>query len=780
MSEQAFGAWLREQRQAAGLTQEELAAHSGLSLRAISDFERGRTRQPYPRSVKILAVALGFPESVGEQWVTRFRIERTSGVSPTPEQAESETGPETGPQTGPAAMPPRQLSAANAHFTGRDEQMKALTELAVRSARSTCGVVISVIGGAAGIGKTALAVHFAHQVADSFPDGQLHVNLRGFDPALAPMPSAEAVRLVLDALAVPAEQIPAGFEAQAGLYRSLLADRRVLIVLDNAVDAEQVRPLLPGSPTCLVIVTSRNRLSGLVALDGAIPVHLDLLTRAESHALLTRIIGEARAAAEPDAVDQLIEACGFLPLALTLAAARAATRPQLRLSALAGDLADGTRRLDLLHTADDPLASVRAVLDCSYEHLGADAARTFRLLSVHPGPDISLAAAVSLTALGRRQTIRHLAELTDANLISQDASDRYSLHDLVRLYAAEQANLVHSDTERLVVTWRLLDHYLHTGYTAALLLRPFRDPITVDPPSQGTAPEDITEYVEALSWFDTERQVLMAVLDSGVAARLNTHVWNISWTLYDYLHYRGYWHEQVAVNNIALDAARRLGDQALEAKSHYYLACRAAAHLGQYDVAQTHHLCALELFELLGDLTWQANVHLGLAVLFEAQGRYAPALKHCRLALELYTATDNDARQATALNMIGWTLIQLGDYEQALTHCQQALALSRKLGDRANEAETLDSLGYAHHRLGRHGDSIACYQQALDLFQEIGHRYSESDTLTKLGDTHYSADDIASACAVWTKALGILDDLEHRDAEKVRAKLKAADGERRG
>jgi tetratricopeptide (TPR) repeat protein/transcriptional regulator with XRE-family HTH domain len=780
VSEQAFGAWLRHQRRAAGLTQEELAGRSGLSLRAISDFERGRTRQPHPRSLKILAESLGFPADVGEQWAARFRIDRTGPAGPEPEPAEPPGAPgQPDRPTHPAQPAPRQLPAPAAHFTGRTEQIKALTEVAARTDRAGRGSVVCVLGGIAGIGKTSLAVHFAHQVAGSFPDGQLHVNLRGFDPMLAPLAPAEAIRLVLDALAVPADRIPAGLDAQTGLYRSLLAARRVLIVLDNAADADQVRPLLPGGPDCLVLVTSRNRLSGLVALDGAVPVQLDVLTRAEAHALLARILGAARVSAEPEAVDRLIDACGFLPLALALTAARAATRPNLRLAALAGELADATRRLDLLHTTDDPLASVRAALACSYSHLDADTARTFRLLSVHPGPDISPAAAASLTGLAARQISRQLAELADVNLVAQDAVGRYSLHDLVRLYAAEQSNLVDSDTERLEVTRRLLDHYLHTGHGASLLLRPTRDVIDVDRPSSGTVPEDITEYGQALSWFDAERQVLMAVIGSGVAAGLDRRVWSIAWTLRDYLFYRGYWHEQIAVSNTALAAAHRLGDPALEGRSHYYLASDAAAHLGHYDDAQAHHHRALELFELLGDRTWQAHAHLGLAVAFEAEGRYAPALSHCRQALEVYIATDDLFRQATALNMIGWTLTQLGDYEQALTSCQQALSLSHKLGDRYNEAETLDSLGYVHHRLGNHAEAVSSYHQALDLCRELGHRYKVTETLTNLGDAHLAAHDVEAACDAWNQALVILDDLQHRNAELVRAKLKAAGAEPR-
>jgi hypothetical protein len=300
---------------------------------------------------------------------------------------------------------PRQLPAAVRYFAGRAAALETLAGLAATV--DDCAVSAAITG-TAGVGKTALANHFAHQIAESFPDGRLYVNLRGFDPVLPPMPPAEAIRVFLDAFAVPAERIPADLAAQVGLYRSLLAGQRVLMVLDNAISADQVRPLLPASPSCLVIITSRNRLAGLVAIDGTVPVSLDLLSHAEARDLLTGVLGADRVAAENDVADQLIELCGRLPLALRITAARIATRPGLPLAVSAAELADATQRLDALHTPDDPLASVRIALASSYDHLSCDAGRTFRLLGVHPGPDISAPAVARLAGIpGPQAPSRH-------------------------------------------------------------------------------------------------------------------------------------------------------------------------------------------------------------------------------------------------------------------------------------------------------------------------------------------------------------------------------------
>jgi DNA-binding SARP family transcriptional activator len=675
----------------------------------------------------------------------------------------------------PTLEVPRHLPAAVGSFTGRDGELAALTRLVGRASRGTPPtVVISAIGGMAGVGKTTLAIQWAHQIAGQFPDGQLYVNLRAYDPALPPMPAEEAVRLFLDAFQIPAGRIPASAQAQAGLYRSVLADKKVLIVADNAADAAQVRPLLPASAGCLVIVTSRSTLAGLVAVDGAIPLSLDVLTSAEARDLLARILGAGRLAAEPEAAAQLIQACGRLPLALAITAARAATRPQLPLATVAAELASAADRLDALQAAGDVLASVRAALASSYQQLSGGAARMLRLLGVHPGPDISAPAAASLASLPGPQAAAQLAELADASLISRGAASRYALHDLVRLYAAEQAQRPAAAAEREAATGRMLDHYLHTGHAAARLLHPGRQPITVGPPSPGTAPEHLADDRAAMSWFQAEHRVLIAAVGHAFTAGQDPRAWTIAWTLQDYFYYRGHWHEQLAVQTTALAAAVRLGDSILQARSHHYLA-RAAVQLRRYDDADTHYRHALDLYRQLGDPAWQAKVHLGLAVMLDRPGQHAQAVGHARQALELSTAVGDEVGQANALNNLGWLHGQLGDYEQALPHCQQALILSRVAGDRQIEGDTLDSLGCAHHHLGQHAEAIACYQQALDIGRELNYRYLQAAALSHLGDTHQATGDLQAALTAWREALSILDDLQHPDAIHVRAKLGAAE-----
>ncbi len=387
----------------------------------------------------------------------------------------------------PTWPPPRQLPAAMADFTGRGAELAALTQVLDQTGVGGLGtVVISAIGGTAGVGKTALALHFAHQVAGRFGDGQLHVNLRGYDPTGSPATSAAAIRGFLEGLGVPPERIPASPEAQAGLYRSLLSGKRMLIVLDNARDEQQVRPLLPASPASLVLVTSRNQLSGLAAADGARLISLDVLTHAEAVQLLTARLGAHRAVAEPAAVDRIASLCAGLPLALAVAAARAAARPGFPLSALAAELADSAVRLDALD-AGDPVSSVRAVLSWSYQQLGDEPARMFRLLGIHPGPDITAPAAASLGGRGQPQARRLLRDLARAHLITEHVPGRYAFHDLLRAYAAEQAHSTDSESSRRQATGRVLDHYLHTAARGAFLLDPAMEPVALDPPRPGAA-----------------------------------------------------------------------------------------------------------------------------------------------------------------------------------------------------------------------------------------------------------------------------------------------------
>jgi len=362
---------------------------------------------------------------------------------------------------------PRQLPDAPASFTGRAAELSALSAIAGEPVGLAGTVVVTAIGGMAGIGKTALALHWAHQVSNRFPDGQLYAGLRGFDPSGQPATAAEAIRGMLGALGVPADQIPPDLDAQAGLYRTLLTGRRMLIMLDNARDEQQVRPLLPAAEGCLVIVTSRNRLTGLAATHAARLLTVDLLTTGEARALLAARLGRARAAAEPAAISELAELCARLPLALVIVAARAAARPVQPLAALAAELRDASRRLDGLDDRD-PATSVRGVFSRSYQQLTPSAARMFRLLGVHPGPDVTAPAAASLAATPLPQASAALAELTATHLITEHSPGRYALHDLVRAYAAEQAHAEESADDLHAATGRLLDHYLHTANPSAL------------------------------------------------------------------------------------------------------------------------------------------------------------------------------------------------------------------------------------------------------------------------------------------------------------------------
>jgi DNA-binding SARP family transcriptional activator len=668
---------------------------------------------------------------------------------------------------------PRQLPGPVRHFTGRAGELEALDELADQAATGGGTVVISAITGTAGVGKTTLAVHLAHRVADRFPDGQLYVNLRGFDPVGQVMDPAEAVRRFLHALGVPSQMIPADLDAQAALYRSQLAGRRMLILLDNARDTAQIRALLPAASTCLVLVTSRNQLTGLV-VDGAHPVPLNLLTGTEAGNLLRHRLGDPRMDAEPQAVEKIITYCARLPLALAVMAARAATRSQLPLTVLAGELREAHDRLDAL-AGDDPHSDVRAVFSWSYRALSPGAARLFRLFGLHSGPDISTPTAASLAALAMAEVRPLLAELTHASLIIEHTSGRYALHDLLHAYAAEQARTHDSETDRHAATHRLLDHYLHTAHTADGLMDPIRDPIALNPPRPGVTPEHVTDHQQALAWFTIEYPALLSAVDHAAATGFDTHTWQLAWTLWTFLLRRGHWHDWVATGRAAVAAAGRLADPLAQARSHHTLA-NAYLQMSRFDDAHTQLRYALDLYRRAGDQTGQAHTYHNLSHIHEQWGQPDQARDHARQALDRYRAGGHRRGQAIALNAIGWYHTLLGEHREAIASCQQALVLHQDLGNRAGQAAAWDSLGYAHHHLGHHTWAITCYQHALALYQDLSSRYGEADTLTHLGDTHHAAGNATSARDAWQQALTILHDLGHPGADAVQAKLNPEPG----
>jgi DNA-binding SARP family transcriptional activator/tetratricopeptide (TPR) repeat protein len=672
--------------------------------------------------------------------------------------------------TADAVAVPMQLPPAVHGFAGRDEELGALDGLLTGPEQAAGTVVISAVSGTAGIGKTTLAVCWAHRVAERFPDGQLYVNLRGFDPGGAALDPAEAVRGFLDALGVPVERIPASRDAQTALYRSLLAGRRVLVLLDNARDAEQVRPLLPAAAGCLAIVTSRNNLAPLVAAEGARPLRLDLLSGPDAEDLIARRVGADRVAAEPGAVAEIIQRCARLPLALAVVAARAANEPHFPLAALAGELREAAGSLDAFD-GGDAASDVRSVLSWSYHALSPQAARLFRLLGLHPGPQTTTAAAASVAAVAVPRVRRLLAELTGARLLDERAPGRFAFHDLLRAYAAEQAELADSGPERRAALTRMFDHYLHTADAAAVLLHPYRDRVPLAPPAAGTSVPDLADRAGGAAWLTTELAALLAAVELAAAAGFDSHAWQLARNMSNFLDGRGHWRDIISSQQTALAAAARMDHSRGQADAHLALA-GALWRLGQPEAAHDHLRGALELATAAGDEHGQADAHYYLALFRMGEGDHAEALRNAQRSHELYRSAGHRAGQAWALNAVGWSHGQLGDYQESLVHCTRALTIQQEIGDRSSEAETWDSMGYAHHHLGNYQQAVTCYQHALALQQHFGDRYLEADTLTHLGDAHDGAGNTASAQQAWRAALSILDSLGlPEEAAQLRLKL---------
>ncbi|MFI8185218.1 BTAD domain-containing putative transcriptional regulator [Actinacidiphila glaucinigra] len=669
---------------------------------------------------------------------------------------------------GVRSMPtPRQLPARFGLFTGREQQLAELDKALDSPDEPGGTVVISAIGGSGGIGKTRLALHWAYERLDRFPDGQLYVDLRGFDTSGEPVAPAVVVRGFLDALGVESGAVPLDLQAQSGLYRSLVQERRMLIVLDNAADAEQAAALLPGGAGCVVLVTSRRRLVGLASAHGARLVTLDVLSHPEARELLVRHLGQDRTAAEPDAVAALLEHCGGLPLAISIVGARAAVHPDFPLAVLAEELKDESARLDALD-AGDLTADVRAAFTVSYRALTAGAAEVFRHLGLASGPEIGQAAIVSLVARPVSAVRAALRELENAHLVQQPVPGRYRLHDLVRLYAAERAReeSAGSGDEALL---RLVDFYLHTACAAAALLDPHRDRIRLVTAMPGVTPQEPADHGAALDWFTTEYGVLRSTIDMAAAARFDRQSWQLAWAMETFFDYRGHWHDWVTSQRIALKAAERIGNRSWQAAAHRSL---ASVHT-QMGLPDGHHHFrqALDLYRELGDLVSQAHTHRGFGWLCDQQGRRRDALDHAQQALALYQRTGHLAGQAKALNNVGWLHITLSEHRAALEYCAQAVDLNQKIGDRHGEAGAWDSLGYAHHHLAEYTAALDCYRRALELDRGFGDRYGETEILNHLGDTHLAAGDPEQAGLAWRQALNTAEEIGHPAAEELWSKL---------
>ncbi|WP_051793805.1 BTAD domain-containing putative transcriptional regulator [Kibdelosporangium aridum] len=637
------------------------------------------------------------------------------------------------PEAPAAARPvPRQLPTDVANFTGREEYMRQLDALLPSADRSGGAVVISAIEGIAGVGKTALALHWAHHAAPRLPDGQLYVNLRGYAQS-PPMEPGEALSRFLRALGVPQEQIPVDQDEQAAMYRSLMADKRMLVLLDNAMSPDQVRPLLPGSANCLVLITSRVDLRGLAALDGARRLVLDVLTADEAVNLLATTIGDERSTTEAGHVAQLAKLCGYLPLALRIAAAHLAGHVSQTVGGYLAQLAEGDR-LSQLGIEHDQQAAVRASFDLSYQTLSTEAARLFRLLGLVPGPDFAPAAAAALAAMPEERTTRLLDGLASAHLIERLTPGRFQFHDLIRLYAAERAKDIDGAQEIDDALRRLFTWYLHSTGSATHALYPeiesLLDSVDVD-----IHPMGFTDIVEAISWLETERPSLLASVRHATQHGPRPISWRLAHVLRGYFYTRMVvpdWMETAVLGLRAADLDNDLAGQAamLHSQAHAHFC------LSSYEQALEYEAQALPLARDLDEPRLEAEIvkWSGLACVF--LGRLDKAVEDLTQALDLYRRTENRHGQANTHIGLGFALVDKGQFEEAMPHYGKALELNREINSRYGEALVLHVTGVVYGHMGRFDEALRMHAQAMTLYRQVGTRYHETSASFSLAVLH--------------------------------------------
>ncbi|MDI5980669.1 ATP-binding protein [Amycolatopsis magusensis] len=768
---ESFGALLRRLRERAFLTQEQLAQRAGVSAKAISALEREERRYPYPHTVLALANALGLSD--GERACLEAcvpRRVRRSTKSSDPERGTHAPGK-------PAPIVPGQLPSPVRAFTGRVAELTALDavfdsmdEPGSTTAPAGRAVVISAISGTAGVGKTTLAVMWAHHVRAKFPDGQLYVNLRGYDPG-PPATPGEVLDGFLRALDVPAANIPPSLDDRAALFRSVVTGRCLLIVLDNANSVAQIRPLLPGSSSCMVVVTSRDKLTGLAVSVGMHRISIDRLPEADAVALLRTIVGPDRADAEPAAVAHLARLCDRLPLAIQIAAQRAVTRPHLALGELAAELADADRRLEVFSLSADQFTAIRPVLSWSYRHLPEAQARLLRLLGLHPGPDIGTDAAAATAGLAPAVARQLLDGLVEAHLIEAAEVDRVQLHDLLRAYARECAEVTDTVEERREALHRLVGWYLHATAAADRQLHPGRQRGVVDASPIPEYPAVFGDFDAALEWCETERANLVAVARVAAETGLGAAAWQLANNLWSFFYLRKYWTDWVAVHETGLAAARELRDPKGQARMLNGL---ATAYVGmrRFDESLDHFRAAREFFRAAGDrwgegmvLANLADTHLGLC-------RYPDAAGYARQAVEVIRETGNQYSEGIAMGNLGEAYLGMGAHYDALCQFRRVLELCRAIGHRHGEAVTLIHLGESHLGLGEYEKALDRLSEGLDLARQLRDRHSEALALSTRGIVYHQIGQPDASRQNWQAALDIYEDLGDPRAEALRDQLR--------
>jgi tetratricopeptide (TPR) repeat protein len=764
---------LRQLRDKAGKpSYRELCRRASFSSTVLSEAAGGQVLPTLPVLRAFVRACGGDVTEWEDRWkqaATALRRDQKANGRAQSARRRSGEQPDSAPDglIAPAAAP-RHLPAVVSPFVGRAEQLDWLSAVLER-ARIRGETTVITISGTAGVGKSALAIRWAHEAADHFPDGQFYANLRGFDQASTPVLATHAIREFLDAFGVPAERIPASSEAQALLYRSLMADKRVLIILDNARDPDQVRALLPASSGCVVLATSRNALAGLAATHGSLGLTLNEFSESEARELLAARL--PRTAGEADATAEVIELCGRLPLALAIVSARIQCHPALTIADLVAELRGPPVQLEALRAGEVGHAiSVSEVFSWSCRSLTPGAVRLFRLMALHPGPDIGVRAAASLAGISGRLAGGLLQELTGSHLLAEHTLSRFAFHDLLHSYAAEQVRVNVRNADQRAALRRVFDFYLRTAHCAASRLNRARDPIGLTPAAARVTPEDIGDREQALAWFRAEYRVLLGLIELASETGFSAPAWQLPWCLVNFFDHEGRWHDWVATHRRALAAAQRLGDQQGQAHTRQNLAI-AYSHLQRHDDAHAELRDALRLYHELGNSTAEARCRLDIARTFELQGENSLALAEAGLALDLYQTLGHRVGIGRALNAVGWYCSHLGNFAQAVACCEQALAIHRETGNRLGQAATLDSLGHAHTQLSHYQYAVSCYTEALQLLGEDEHTYQRASVLRWLGSSYRASGDQVAASQAWREAKTILDELRHPEADLVQALL---------
>jgi tetratricopeptide (TPR) repeat protein/transcriptional regulator with XRE-family HTH domain len=770
----AFGALLRAHRRAAGLSQQDLADRSGLSIRAISNLERGRTRWPYRDSLLRLAESLGLSGVGREEFLAAGR-RPPGGEAAEPEDAlglSVDEPPSSARATRPtlvaAVAPsdvPRHLPADVPGFIGRGSALAALSALFPPHGSTS----VAVVSGTAGVGKTALAVHWAHRDAGDFPDGQLYVNLRGYD-AGPPRSAADALAGLLRALGVEPDRIPAETDERSAALRGVLAGRKVLLVLDNARDSEQVRPLLPGTPGSAVLVTSRDALAGLVARDGAARVELDLLPREEAEDLLRRLIGP-RAEADPGSLGTLVAQCCRLPLALRVAAELAATRSGTPLAGLVAELTDLRRRLDVLDAGGDEGTAVRTVLSWSYRQLDPSAARTLRLVSLHPGTDFDAYAVAALTRSDPVHARRMIDRLARAYLVHPISPERFELHDLLRGFTRELAEAEDDAEARHDALASLFEFYLYSASAAMDLTFPAesaRRPEIPGPSRTQIPPMPTPEAARA--WLDVERANLIAAVAHAEtdesAQRLEARAIELAAVLERHLNFGHHLADATTVHRSTLRTARRSGDRNAEATALTHLGF-IEWERGRFRQAVDYQKQALALFRNLGDQFGQARTLHRLALVERVTGHYELAREHSRQVMTLCRKRGELLGQARALHALGTLDVAQGRYPQAQGHLRESLALLEELSDQRSRSVTLKELGVIELRYGRLATATEFFSEAVALCQDAGNRSGEAEAVSQLGLVHLRRGRPEIAIERQERAVALFREIDDRHGEAL-------------